>query len=1361
MASNMRSFLASVSIALTAIFLIVSCLGEPSGPRTGRGYLAIVPHFVSAAAGLVEVTHVRAILTRVDDGSEALNTLVDVDPQDSVVDLTLRVTITPPEEQFILTLQCLNSAGDLVFRGGPIEVTATASTDDVTVEEQVDLEYVGVGSSAVAVRITDPVPTVDFGDTVQLNAEALDQSGAAIAGTPIAWTSLNTVRATVTSPSYPVGLVAGESERGTAQIVASTLTGQADTVTITVVAVPSAVSIAAGDNQTGFASSPLPAPIVTRVTAADGLGVEGVQVDFSTPDGGSFGSAAVMTDASGQASTTWTLGPAPGTQTATAAVAGVGEVTFNATAQGGVVWVSPSDGNWSDPANWSTGKIPGPSDAVIISINDDVFVNLDVDATIAGLFMESQTGSATLVIGNNSLTLNGPGTLADGGEIQLSGATLGGSGPLTVEGRFEWTGGTIATTAGLNVAASGFMWMQGGAKFLRGGCAIRNFGQLLWSAGDLFAGESSALRVEDGGVLDLNGDVTFNWDAGAQSALINVGAVTRYGGTGTAAVTGRFSNFGILDVRSGTVSLSGANNSFAGTVYVASGAVLDLAGTNQTLGSGLLVTDTSSALAPGTLRISGDVTAAAVDTIATSIDIPGTLNVSGGTTVLTGSSVVGTVSGSVSIGSTGILEYYQTSGHAFTQASSLSGQGMLRVRQSDVTINGAYTLGSTDITADFTGGMLSFNGAGATTGTLVVRDGGARGGSGDLTVTGTFDFQNGDLGGAGVTRVAPGATLTFTTGQIKALSNGHTLQHAGTAVALDGGLRLRGNALLDIQTGGLLELQTDVFSVSFENTGNRITNAGTFRKSVGSGTNSIVASVPFTNAPGGVVDVRTGTLSIGNFTHSAGAVVQGNGTLALGTVVAFEGDVKPGTSPGRLSITGDMPQGRQSTITVDLDGTTVGTGYDQLSVSGLATLDGNLNINWGFTPSVGNVFTVLTFGSRSGSFANITGLDVGAGVTLQPQWNANSLDLVATAGPPPQILFASDSGGALSVGIYTTDGTGPNATRVLDLSSLGYERQFPRWSPDRKRIAYSSGTFGNPNALFVMTASGDTNTVVVNDTSTFYPKWSPDGTHLGFICGDGVSQIDICAIGDVTGPIGSIPANNYIVISDNAPAAWQDGSTAAAWDPLNSDRVVFARDSSDGVNAPTSRFFTGSYTGATVQPLHTSILDVGNGPLQIFGTMDWSADGTMLAFAARDPQQTERIYVMNSDGTGLRQLTFLSGYDDGPLFSPDGSEVLFGRDENCSYNGWIVGINNTDGSLERQITDDNICDFDLDLLTGDWSPDGSEIVLTGFDQTTGWTHIYVVPRTVTAATYKTLRVLVGRDADLGSWLREIQPSWRP
>jgi Tol biopolymer transport system component len=137
----------------------------------------------------------------------------------------------------------------------------------------------------------------------------------------------------------------------------------------------------------------------------------------------------------------------------------------------------------------------------------------------------------------------------------------------------------------------------------------------------------------------------------------------------------------------------------------------------------------------------------------------------------------------------------------------------------------------------------------------------------------------------------------------------------------------------------------------------------------------------------------------------------------------------------------------------------------------------------------------------------------------------------------------------------------------------------------------------------------------------------------------------------------------------------------------------------------------------------------------------------------------EKLFVINRDGTGLRQLTFLSGYDDSPLYSPTGNEVLFGRNlDGCDYDGWIVDITNTDGTLERAITNEHVCDFDYDLLGGDWSPDGQEIVLTGFNA--GNTLIYVVPRTVTAATYTAVRRLVGRGQGLG-FVQDIQPSWRP
>jgi Tol biopolymer transport system component len=35
------------------------------------------------------------------------------------------------------------------------------------------------------------------------------------------------------------------------------------------------------------------------------------------------------------------------------------------------------------------------------------------------------------------------------------------------------------------------------------------------------------------------------------------------------------------------------------------------------------------------------------------------------------------------------------------------------------------------------------------------------------------------------------------------------------------------------------------------------------------------------------------------------------------------------------------------------------------------------------------------------------------------------------------------------------------------------------------------------------------------------------------------------------------------------------------------------------------------------------------------------------------------IYIMNSDGSGQKRLTFLPGYDGGPFFSPDGKRIIW------------------------------------------------------------------------------------------------------
>jgi hypothetical protein len=323
----------AVPVASLVAVLAISCLGDSSSPRSAVANLVLAPSFESAAAAVVDIASVRVLLERTADLSVALDTTVQVQPNDSVVDLNLSVLINSDVETLWLTLECYTLAGELVFVGGPVEVTATAEDQGEPSAVDVVVEYVGSGSDAAAVHIITQDAAIFTGETVILAAEALDTSQVPIAAAPIFWTSLDVQRALVPDPT--VGLVVGGAERGSARIEASLLTGQSDTAIISVLPVPTAIEVASGDEQLGVVETRLPLPLAVQVTALDGLGVSGATVDFSTVDGGSFDGTPAVTDSAGLASADWILGLSEGIQTATASLSGFGNpsVTFSATAE--------------------------------------------------------------------------------------------------------------------------------------------------------------------------------------------------------------------------------------------------------------------------------------------------------------------------------------------------------------------------------------------------------------------------------------------------------------------------------------------------------------------------------------------------------------------------------------------------------------------------------------------------------------------------------------------------------------------------------------------------------------------------------------------------------------------------------------------------------------------------------------------------------------------------------------------------------------------------------------------------------------------------------------------------------------------
>jgi outer membrane autotransporter protein len=105
-----------------------------------------------------------------------------------------------------------------------------------------------------------------------------------------------------------------------------------------------------------------------------------------------------------------------------------------------------------------------------------------------------------------------------------------------------------------------------------------------------------------------------------------------------------------------------------------------------------------------------------------------------------------------------------------------------------------------------------------------------------------------------------------------------------------------------------------------------------------------------------------------------------------------EVDVGMSGAPGLLTIAGDYTQGAGGVVVVEIAGLTAGSNFDQLAITGQATLDGTLTVRLsGFVPNSGDSFAILTFSSGTGTFATING-DGGA---FTPSYDATDVTLVA------------------------------------------------------------------------------------------------------------------------------------------------------------------------------------------------------------------------------------------------------------------------------------------------------------------------------------------------------------------------------
>lgn len=170
------------------------------------------------------------------------------------------------------------------------------------------------------------------------------------------------------------------------------------------------------------------------------------------------------------------------------------------------------------------------------------------------------------------------------------------------------------------------------------------------------------------------------------------------------------------------------------------------------------------------------------------------------------------------------------------------------------------------------------------------------------------------------------------------------------------------------------------------------------------------AAGTLTIGAGGLVDVTnaatvgsTGTLMLAGGTLEAatlnltGGAMRGTGSIAA--AVTNAGTVAPGASAGLINVTGSYTQSAAGMLAIELGGLAAGTLHDRLAVSGVATLGGNMQVTLinGFVPSGNASFAVLTAGSVSGNFANVTFTNLPAGAIASVVYGPASVTVNITA----------------------------------------------------------------------------------------------------------------------------------------------------------------------------------------------------------------------------------------------------------------------------------------------------------------------------------------------------------------------------
>jgi autotransporter-associated beta strand protein len=680
--------------------------------------------------------------------------------------------------------------------------------------------------------------------------------------------------------------------------------------------------------------------------------------------------------------------------------------------------------------------------------------------TGAGFFRSSNTWA-----GSGGITLDAAftGTATLSGTNTSTGTVIINGGTLIAQNNAALGSNTIGTT----VNSGGTLDLSGtlGANALNLGTEVITVSGSGIGGNGALVNNGSNDQINATGRIVLAADTTFGgtkrWDLRSSTPTLDMGGfnITKVGVNQVSIVGATVSNPGNIVIDGGILGVETTTNlggSSANSITVNSGATLNLFA--NTLPVAWTVNANSATISQnsGNATISGPVALTGANTV----NVPGTsLTTSGIITGTGGFNKTGT--GALIVSNTNTYDGTTTVTAGQVRISTADGLGSTVGGTSVVSgaalqINGGITTPSGENVSiagggsDFFGALQAGAGGGTWTGGISLADAAVRIGAttaNTLTITGTIadgagtGFNVSGQAGTGVVVLNPTTTNTYTgttgvvrgiarLGKTDALPTGTVLDVDSVSTVADAaqfdlaGFNQTVAALQDTATtnvNGVVSNSAASLSTLTVNGSQTTEFNGVIQNGAGTvaltkdGSGSLRLSG--VNTYSGATNVDGGTLLVSGSISGSAVTVTDGGTLggigATGPVTATTGaTISPGLSPGILNV-GALAMSSGSVLSIEINGLTVSTEYDQLSVTGTVDITGaTLTLGGTYLTAPVVTYDLFTILLNDGSSDLVTGTFTGlAEGTLFTAVNGQDFtisyiggdgnDIVLTAVPEP------------------------------------------------------------------------------------------------------------------------------------------------------------------------------------------------------------------------------------------------------------------------------------------------------------------------------------------------------------------------